>query len=64
MHFKTIEEEKRYFVRYALENAISDVICKKGTCSCVGDAKELFRVWLEDEDGELALNRLINLIIY
>lgn len=62
--FNTIEEEKRYFVRYKLENAILDVICRGGKCSCMNDAKELFRIWLEDEDGDIAIDRLVNLIIY
>jgi len=57
-------EEKRYFLKYELEYAITEIIRRRGALFGQETAKELFDAWCEDEDGDLALNRLINLIIY
>ena len=54
--------EQRYFLRYEIENAITEIISKRIVFH--RDAVELFTAWCEDEDGNLALDRLINLIIH
>ena len=56
-------EKKRYKERYRLETAIMAAMDECGEINSY-ETKEIFRIWYEDEDGAIAIDRLINLIIY
>jgi len=55
--------ERRYGATYKMEVAIIKAICEIRGCSYVM-ARELFREWDKEEDGQIAMTRLINTIIY
>ena len=58
------QEEQRYFLRYELQNAITNVIRERESSLPDAEMRKIFEIWCEEEDGNLALDRLINLIIY
>ena len=59
----TALEKERYYVMHRLEYAITRVIgVTKGLT--LAESRELFRGWCTEEGGDLAITRLVNLIIY
>ena len=55
---------RRYEATYKLEVALIDAIGKLSPYPTFGVARDLLREWLSGEDGELALDRLVTMVIH
>ena len=61
---KTALEDERYVVTYTLSSAITRVIRQTSPEMTHKQAYDIFREWCDEEDGDLAMTRLVNLVIY
>lgn len=56
--------EEKYKAKYIIEKAIIDAISDIPPHPTLGVARDNFTIWCEDEEGDQAIDRLVNLIIY
>lgn len=56
-------EKRRYDATFQIESAIIDAIAKFGNYT-PSYAKNLYEEWCREEEGEIAMTRLVNVVIY
>lgn len=56
-------KKRRYDATFQIESAIIDAIAKYGNYT-PSYAKNLFEEWCTQEEGDIAMTRLINVVIY
>jgi hypothetical protein len=57
-------EDVRYSITYALSSAITRAIRQTPPGITHKQAYDIYREWCDEEDGNLAITRLVNLILY
>jgi hypothetical protein len=59
----TLREIRRYDAENVIESAIIGAIDTLKNKSGIG-AYDIYGEWIDEEDGQIAIDRLVNLIIY
>ena len=57
-------EDRRYKATYCITKTIIDAITQIDPYPAYGVARELLQEWCDDEDGDLAITRLVSLIVH
>lgn len=58
----TLREIKRYDAEYVIESAIIGAIDTLKNKSGIR-GKDIYGEWIDEEDGQIAIDRLVNLVI-
>ena len=56
-------ERARCEATYKLATAIMGAISQMPGNPTIGEPQDIYQEWLEEEDGDIAITRLVNLII-
>ena len=54
---------RRYLATYIIESAIIDAISRAHPSLTLHSARDIYREWRNEEDGAIAVDRLVTLII-